>query len=127
MDDAMDIDSDPENLIDEQRLCDLCVGISADALVSPQGYAHAMSPEDLANTSKGCDLCTILRTEVMPHTVSTFNTYDYGTFQNLRLGLNPQESRREDDSNALIATIDTPSGTVCKSLEIIYVWTPCGE
>lgn len=126
MDDTMDIDSDPENIIDEQRLCRLCAGISADALVSPQGYAHATSPEDLANTSGDCDLCNILRAEVMPHTVSTFNTYDYGTFQNLRLGLNPQESRHEGDSNALIATIDTP-GIFRKSLEIIYVWTPCGE
>ncbi|KAH8666127.1 heterokaryon incompatibility protein-domain-containing protein [Ilyonectria robusta] len=126
MDDTMDIDSDPENIIDEQRLCRLCAGISADALVSPQGYAHATSPEDLANTSGDCDLCNILRAEVMPHTVSTFNTYDYGTFQNLRLGLNPQESRHESDSNALIATIDTP-GIFRKSLEIIYVWTPCGD
>lgn len=127
MDDAMDVDSDPENITNEQRLCKLCAGISADALAAPQGYAHAMSPKDLARTSGDCDLCNIIWAQVRPHTVSTFNINDFSTFQNLRLGIDHPESSHDGENNALIATIDTPSGIVSKSLEIIYVWTPCGE
>jgi hypothetical protein len=48
----------PHNIVWAQ--CDLCKGISIEALVSPGGYAHAQSPEAHKDCLLPCAICLTL-------------------------------------------------------------------
>lgn len=93
--DLMDIDSD-ESSDELRRICHVCLGITAEALTSTEGYHHVASRSDLVKMQSYCDLCSILLNEIYPSLISAFNQFNIGNFRNLRLSTKRSGERQRN-------------------------------
>ncbi|KAH7176377.1 heterokaryon incompatibility protein-domain-containing protein [Dactylonectria macrodidyma] len=124
----MDIDTDSDESSDDQRLCQKCSAINGEALMSADGYRHALSRSMLADTVSSCDLCNLLSQFIDPGSISQFNSHSFKNYQNLRLGARPIDPTNPHLGNVLTATIDTDTaGTVTNSIRDVEVWTSLGD
>ena len=115
------------------RLCRLCRGITAEALTSKTGYAHAARPEHLGNRGPGCDLCEQLGADYVPDYNSggdedPDNNSGYSKW-NLRLGVT---AVRDDDPKISHLKLSSeiwpgPEEEWRQDLDSYYLLTPVGE